>query len=245
MSIGYYPEIMQLPLLDDFMDYIKKLNYGGPKYNFVKINPIPPIPPIPPKPIPCFLKGTHILTTHGEVLIEKLKTTDILLNHLGETIKILDISTFTRIKNNDTHPYIIPKNTKINNFTCNQDLYISKDHAILFNNIFIPVHNTEHKMIQYISNRSDVYEYYHITSENYFTDTIISNGIPTESYGGNLLLKNRNLMLYIFYKVVKENTRKILSKNEFIHIVNKYRLKSNKIPSNHVSKLNYSKQSML
>jgi hypothetical protein len=67
------------------------------------------------------------------------------------------------------------------------------------------------------------YEYYHITSENYFTDVIIANGIPTESYGGNITNKNnKDLIFYILKKIKINNVRKLLSKIEFFKLISNY-----------------------
>jgi len=50
----------------------------------------PPNPPNPP-PIPCFLKGTKILTINGEKNIEYLKKEDILISCNGKKIKLKNI----------------------------------------------------------------------------------------------------------------------------------------------------------
>jgi hypothetical protein len=173
----------------------------------------------PQPPVPCFLKGTKILTTRGEILIENLLKTDYLLDNLSKPIKILNIEKFTREKYDKTHPYIIPKNTKINDYICNEDLYLSRHHAVLFNyNDFIPIYKSNFNV------KNDLicnnYEYYHITSENFFTDVIMSNGIPTESYGGNLINKNnKNLVNYIYKQIRNNRRRKLLSKKEFNNIL--------------------------
>ena len=143
----------------------------------------PEMPSEPNDPIPCFLKGTKILTTIGEVRIEDLKTTDKLINCLGNKCNIVKIASFKRGKNKSTHPYVISKDTKINEFVCKEDLYLSKDHAVLINNkYFIEAKNLP--FAKQITNlQCEQYEYYHIITDNYLTDTIISNGIPTETFG--------------------------------------------------------------
>ena len=197
------------------------LNIYSPNYRinpvffpvlFIAPNPVPN--PVPNPNVPCYLKGTNILTTKGYIGIEELTDTDNLINHLGNKIKILHITKFNRTNHINTHPYIIPKNTKINNYICIKDLYISKDHAILFNNLFIPVRNTEFKIETNID--CNIYEYYHITTENFFTDTIIANGLPTESFGKHILKEH----LCILNKISKNGIRKLLSKQEFNNIIN-------------------------
>ena len=194
----------QLPIFDDLIDEIKCKN--GYKNNILYIPkpPPPPPPPPPPKPVPCFLKGSKILTTKGEINIEELKITDTLINHLGSKSNIVKITSFIRTKTEDTHPYIISKYTRINNFICNEDLYLSKDHAVLINNEYFIMAKDLPFAKQVTDLTCEEYEYFHIITENYLTDTIISNGLPTESFGCNL---PKHIIPYIY----KNKVRRLLT----------------------------------
>ena len=189
-----------------------------------------PLPSAQDPGVPCFLKGSKILSTRGEMPVENLKGTEILLNHLGKKIRILNICSFITKKSNKTHPYIIPKNTKINNYMCNHDLYLSPDHAILCNyKEFVPMNRTTFSSVKDIDSIN--YKYYHITTENYFTDVIMSNGIPCESYGGLLRKQLNKQLLHFMYKSVTDcnQYRKILSNDQFVELINKYKRHKNNI----------------
>jgi hypothetical protein len=176
---------------------------------------------IPPGPIPCFLKGTKILTDKGEKLIETLEKDDILINNKGEKIQLLDIYNFKTSKNIDTHPCLIKKGEIINGNNCNSDLYISQQHGILMDNYFIPVK----KLVtpQQITDDKDYYTYYHLITENFFTDVVISNGIPTETYHKGIKNSmNRNLFSYLKNTVAQNGKRILLEKEEFNNLIVKF-----------------------
>jgi hypothetical protein len=182
--------------------------------------PIPP-GPIPPGPIPCFLQGTKILTDKGERLIENLTKGVNLISHKGEKIKLLDIYSFKSQKNIKTHPCLIKKNNLIHGYKCNNDLYISQDHAILIDNQFITIS----KLIipREIEDNKDHYVYYHLITENYFTDVIMANGIPSETYGKDIKYSmNRNVYSYLKKHTTKNGNRILLEKNDFINLIKKY-----------------------
>ena len=82
-----------------------------------------------------------------------------------------------------------------NNFICNEDLYLSKDHAILINNEYFIMAKDLPFAKQVTNLTCEEYEYFHIITENYLTDTIISNGLPTESFGCNL---PKHIIPYIY-----------------------------------------------
>jgi hypothetical protein len=186
----------------------------------VVIPPIPPIPPIP-GPVPCFLKSTKILTDNGEKLVEKLYKGMNLINHKGEKIKLIDIYYFKTHKNNQTHPCIIKKDTIINGYKCNSDLYISQEHCVLINNIFVPVKKLVKS--QKIENNKDYYTYYHLITENYFTDVVISNGIPTETYGKIIKqCMNKDLYCYVKNHITKNGNRILLEKKDFTNLIEKF-----------------------
>ena len=209
----------QLPFFDSVIDELQANNNNNNNI-FYQIESQSPTQPTQTQQIqsdstvPCFLKGTKILTTKGEINIEDLKITDKLINCLGNKCNIVKINCFKREKNENTHPYIIYKNTKINNFICNKDLYLSKDHAVLINNEYFIVAKDLPFAKQITDLECNNYEYYHITTENYFTDTIISNGIPTESFCHKL---PKNIIPYIYKNKVrrllkpknKSNTNKL------------------------------------
>jgi hypothetical protein len=171
--------------------------------------------------IPCFLKGTKILTDDGEKPVEKLLRGTHLINHEGKKIKLLDIYSFKTSKNNQTHPCLIQKGTIIDNNKCNDDLYISQEHCLLVQNIFVPAK----KIIRpkKIKDYNDYYFYYHLVTENFFTDAVISNGIITETYGKCIKQKiGKDVYNYLKKKIIHNGNRILLNNYEFNNLIDKY-----------------------
>lgn len=217
-----------LAFLNNTHSIIDELNSNGvltelPEYtlNYAIFSPQPiPPKPIPPGPIPCFLQGTKILTDKGEKLIDSLTKGTTLINHKGEKMKLLNIYSFKTKKNNATHPCLIKKNYIINGFECNDDLYISQSHAILINNYFIAI--SKLMKPQKIEDNKD-YIYYHLITENYFTDVVMANGIPSETYGKGLKHSmNRNLYCYLKKHTTKNGNRVLLEKKDFTNLIKKF-----------------------
>lgn len=185
-------------------------------------------------PIPCFLKGTLILTKYGYKKVEKLTCKDILKTHDNREIEIKSIQCFQPKEiSKKTLPYIIPKGVKMNNHIAIHDLYLSPDHAIFEGNNFIEIKHTNMKQIKDINREQMIY--YHITTPNFFSDTIIACGIPTESYGGNILKKIESsielgFIKYITNKVNNNGVRKYISHKEYIRekLIFRRRYMSNK-----------------
>lgn len=125
----------------------------------------------------CFLKGTHILTPDGYEVIESLKIGDKLITHDFRTIEILEICKVIVPSNNINNPYLIPCGT----YGAVSNLYLSPLHQVLINNTFTAV--------KQLNNIKQVFagftlEYYHIKTRDYFKDTIIAEGVITETWSG-------------------------------------------------------------
>ena len=131
-----------------------------------------------------------------------------------------------------SHPCLIKKGTIINGNKCNNDLYISPDHALLINNRFIPVK----KMIKQtkIVDNKDYYCYYHLVTENYFTDVVISNGIQSETYGKSMKqFMNRNLYYYLKKCITHNGNRILLETSDFNNLIEKF------FTAQKIKKINY------
>ena len=169
-------------------------------------------------PIPCFLLGTKILTDMGEKRIETLTKGINLINHKGEKIKLLEGYCFKRKKNINTHPCLVKKGELINNIECNSDLYLSQHHGVLINNYFVPIKKIVKP--QKMEDNKDYYTYYHLVTENFFTDVIISNGIQSETYSTYTETNiGKKMFIDILNYVRKNNSRILLEKDEFNHII--------------------------
>jgi len=171
--------------------------------------------PIDPS-IPCFLKGTKILTLNGEMYVEDLTCSDILITDDNRMIKVQNIFKFIlKEKNHSTLPYKISKDIVINNRKCSNDLYLSPLHQILVsNNLFTSIKYLPFSQIK--ANEIEEICYYHIVLPNYYTDTIIANGLACEGYGG-YLMKGEKIIHYkkIEKHTHKGNTRKLISIKKF------------------------------
>jgi len=123
---------------------------------------------------PCLLKGTKILTPLGYRLIEDLKEGDEVITSTFAIKKIIKIYNIDIEPNEDSNPYLIPKNT----FNCIENLYLSKNHCIEIDNFFIPPVNL--KNIKQISLNNTIV-YYNLSIAAYLTDSIIANGVKVET----------------------------------------------------------------
>ena len=175
----------------------------------------------------CFLKGTQVLTSkRGYVAVEKLCRSDILLNNLGKEMNVLDVSMFSCEKNQNTHPYLIPKGTRLDSeYKCNEDLYLSPRHEILLGNKFMAVQDLGDRFKQ-TELVGDAYEYYHITTDNYFTDVIMANGIPSEGFGMYMCMNMDAQFISGLTKYVKcdgGKARKLLSTAKFMRLLGEFR----------------------
>jgi len=176
----------------------------------------------------CFLKGTRILTRNrGYTLVENLTKSDKLINHNGKKMNILDVSVFTCVQNKNTNPYIIPKGYCIDSmYTCTEDLYLSPGHEILINNVFTAIQNFGNRFQQI--ELAESYDYYHITTDNYFTDVIMANGIPSESFGMYMCENMNTFFINALFRTIRINriSRKLLSHNRFIQLFDIFKSRS-------------------
>jgi hypothetical protein len=131
--------------------------------------------------VPCFLKGTHILTPNGYVRIEKLHAGDVVLTHDGRKVPICKMHRSHPRISSITLPYCIPRGTQVHSTRCLNDLYLSPKHAILIT----PTTMLAIKYTKFQQVKVESIHYYHIVLPNYYTDTLIANGIVCESYGSD------------------------------------------------------------
>jgi hypothetical protein len=180
--------------------------------------------------VPCFLEGTMILTSRGYKNVESLSSKDKLLNDKGQMIQCIEVKSFVQKYDGKTFPYVVPEGALMNNGSkCQMDLYLSPMHCIYNSrtNKFIPVCVSGLPQDKCVVKS---YKYYHVITPNYFTDVIIANGIPCESYSEQTLKyiskqKTPKLLLKSLLDACHANPetfeRKRLSAKEFKEILKK------------------------
>ena len=189
--------------------------------------------------IPCFLKGTEILTTQGYKKVEDLQPgKDKLLDHNHHTLECLEVQKYTQSWNGKDFPCVIPKGAELSKeFVCTKDLYLTKNHGIYLPHLkyFYP---SMRMKVKQDTTKVDKYEYFHVFTNNFFCDTIIANGIPCETHSKYVLehimsvdTSGRLLKTILdTCKAENDGSRKRLSKKEYnrlVHLHNKKK-KTNK-----------------
>jgi len=189
--------------------------------------------------IPCFLKGTEILTIQGYKKVEDLRPgKDKLLDHNHHVLECLEVQKYTQSWNGKDFPCVIPKGAELSKeFVCTKDLYLTKNHGIYLPHLkyFYP---SMRMKVKQDTTKVDKYEYFHVFTNNFFCDTIIANGIPCETHSKYVLehitsvdTSGRLLKTILdTCKAENDGSRKRLSKKEYnrlVHLHNKKK-KNNK-----------------
>ena len=142
------------------------------------------------------------------------------------------------VKNNGSHyPYKIPKGSKLTDkLVCDKDLYLTHNHCIYLphTNSYVPVNVM--KNIKEEIRDDEEFVYYHVFTNNYFSDIIIANGLPCETHSKYVLKKIHSidptgeLLKKVFSRVnMKVNgQRERLTHKEFNKLCKKYKKKSKK-----------------
>ena len=187
--------------------------------------------------IPCFLKDTMILTTNGYKSIQDIKPgKDMLVDYEGKSLKCLEIKGFNQKFDNEHFPYVVPKGAQIGTtMKCVKDLYLTYNHCIYMPHIdkFVPSYRMN---LQQDKTKVEDYTYYHIFTENYFSDIIIANGVPCETHSKYVLksiksIDNSGKLLYTLYQhcgAENDGLRKRIEPKMFNKIVKKFSKKNKK-----------------
>jgi len=90
----------------------------------------------------CFLRGTGVLTTSGEVAVEDLKIGDALITSAGpRPLKWVGIRTLTKGGGTSWHPAVAPvriAKSALGDEVPHRDLLVSPDHGMWINDLLIP-----------------------------------------------------------------------------------------------------------
>ena len=134
--------------------------------------------------IPCFLENTNILTTKGYKKVQELiPGKDKLVDHKNNVMECLEIAKYVKLNDGKEYPHKIPRGSRLSkDFICHDDLYLTYNHCVYLptKNMFAPV--SMMKNIKKCISDKSYFVYYHVFTNNYFSDTLIANGVPCESH---------------------------------------------------------------
>jgi hypothetical protein len=136
----------------------------------------------------CFLGGTRILTTSGEVCVENLKVGDAVLTHDHQPVSIRWIGRQTISQMFADKLRVLPVRIKAGSLADgvpHRDLLVSPDHAILVDGVLIHagalVNGTS---IIRESNVPSTFTYYHIETDDH--SLILAENTPAETFIDNV-----------------------------------------------------------
>jgi hypothetical protein len=138
--------------------------------------------------IPCYLRGTHILTPEGERLIEELKIGDPVVTLSGESkpIKWIGRERFKRESSERWPDDFIP--VRIRRFALDErsphrDLYVSRNHSIYIDGVLVPAKYliNSRSITRSAPEGVDTMEFLHV--ELFAHDVVYAEGATAETFG--------------------------------------------------------------
>ncbi len=137
--------------------------------------------------VPCFLRGTNILTSKGEAHVEDLVIGDLVVTADGEAMPIRWIGR-NLFKKAGTRPWpenvqpILVSRFAIDDKTPHADLYLSPGHALYIDGVLIPVKHLINgtSITPAMPEGMDAVEYFQIELETH--EVIFAEGTPVESF---------------------------------------------------------------
>jgi hypothetical protein len=146
--------------------------------------------------VPCFLRGTAILTPRGEVAVEHLAAGDAIVTAGGAHRQLVWIGTGQVLVNpgrrTTATPIIVRKSALAANVP-NRDLRITKGHSLYLDGVLIPAEFLiNHRSVLW-DDTARVVTIYHLELDAH--DVLLANGAPAESYrddGNRWLFQNAN-----------------------------------------------------
>jgi len=140
-----------------------------------------------PTAVPCFLRGTKILTSKGEAHVEDLVIGDLVVTADGKAMPIRWIGR-NLFKKAGTRPWpesvqpILVSRFAIDDKTPHADLYLSPGHALYIDGVLIPVKHLINgtSIMPAMPEGMDAVEYFQIELETH--EVIFAEGTPVESF---------------------------------------------------------------
>jgi hypothetical protein len=149
----------------------------------------------------CFLPGTRIKTTKGEVRIEELRIGDRVLTVSGEAKPIKFVGR-REISREPSQAWAAEGPVKISRFAIDDkspqvDLYVSPEHAIYIDGVLIPARNLVNGVTIVANAKPEalLLTYFHIELDTH--EAILAEGLAVESYRRNNLHSFDNADEYV------------------------------------------------
>ena len=139
--------------------------------------------------VPCFPKGTRVLTASGYKTVESLTQGELVQTADGRQVPVKLYGTHLSATNTVTAPFKIPKGV----FGVAHDLLLSPDHAFQVQKglWMIPKHAAAlSEKVEQVLVGSPM-TYYHIECPQYLRDNLVVDGVVVESYAGRQLSTRR------------------------------------------------------
>jgi hypothetical protein len=152
--------------------------------------------------VPCFPKGTRVLTASGYKTVESLTQGELVQTADGRQVPVKLYGTHLSATNTVTAPFRIPKGV----FGVAHDLLLSPDHAFQVQKglWMIPKHAAAlSEKVEQVLVGSPM-TYYHIECPRYLQDNLVVDGVVVESYAGKQLSTRRP---YTYSNTLKAFTR--------------------------------------
>lgn len=135
----------------------------------------------------CFLRGTSILTTEGEIRIEDISIGDRVETVEGHRlpVKWIGRQRFRKTAESDWQKSILPvcvSRFALDDRTPHKDLYLSPGHALFIEGALIPAGYliNDRSVVQALPEGTEDIEYFHIELETH--EVIFAEGLPTETF---------------------------------------------------------------
>lgn len=146
----------------------------------------------------CFARGTRILTTGGEVAIERLAIGDEIVTANGpKPVKWIGHQTLRRNPSVAWHPRMLPVRISrfaIDDCTPHRDVLVSQDHSLFIDGVLIPArHLVNGTSIRFdeAALEQETIEYFHVELDTH--EVIFAEGLAVESFiysGGKVAWDN-------------------------------------------------------
>jgi collagen type I alpha len=133
---------------------------------------------------PCFAAGTHILTTKGEIPVEKLSIGNLAISPSGSISKITWLGSFeidlkASLSREDLSPIRIERNA-LKDGVPHRDLFLSRDHSLFIDGVLIPVRLLVNDVSIVRASNFDFIAYWHIELAQH--GIVLAEGAAAESY---------------------------------------------------------------